>query len=130
MDILRFKSKFNKFYGHYSPFLMKLPKKIILTWFFLFLVFFERIFSKYPHPNIFLTLFLKSQQKTDVILQKLVVTHIPGRFYKKWTQNVPDGRTQRVLSHHTKYNLSHKWYFWGNRSRSKGIFFSKQLNMC
>ena len=41
MDILRFISKFTKFYGHYSPFLMKLPKKIILTWFFLFLDFFR-----------------------------------------------------------------------------------------
>ena len=66
--------------------------------------FFHGIFSKYRHPNIFLMLFLKTQQKTDIILKKLVVTHVPGRFSKKWT----DGRTQRVLSHHTKYNLSHK----------------------
>ena len=88
-----------------------------MTWFFLILYFLDEIFSEYPHPNIFLMLFLKSQKKTDVIPKKLVVTHVPGRFSKKWT----DGRTQRVLSHHTKYNLSHKWYF-TNKARSIGIF--------
>ena len=41
MDILRFISKFTIFYGHYSRFLIKLPKKIISSWFFLFLDFFR-----------------------------------------------------------------------------------------
>ena len=42
--------------------------------------------------------------------------------FPKSGRSVTDRQTQRVLSHHTKYNLSHKWYFEQYIAKPRNIF--------
>ena len=65
--------------------------------------FLDAIISEYTHPNIFLMLFLKLQQKTDVMFKKSDVTHVTGRFSKKRLSAFrTDRRTPRVRTGYAK----------------------------
>ena len=104
MDILRFISKFTKFYGHYSPFLMKLSKKIILTWFYLFLGFFKWDYLGIYTSKYFFDAFFEITTKNWFYTQKI------GRdpcTWKIFRTNRPrsrrtDGRTPRVRTGYAK----------------------------
>jgi hypothetical protein len=64
--------------------------------------------SANTHPNIFWTTFLELESQNKSILKKSDVTHVPGRFFKKWTQRYgrTDRRTDRRTDGHQGFGLA------------------------
>jgi hypothetical protein len=88
-----------------AQFVQKNGLEIILRLFVRKSKILEAYNSEYTHPNIFWTTFLELESQNKSILKKSGVTHVPGRFFKKWTQRYgrtdgqtdgrTDGRTSR-----------------------------------
>ena len=107
MDILRFISKFTIFYGHYSRFLIKLPKKIISSWFFLFLDFFRWDYLGKSTSKYFFDAFFEITIKNWCYTQKIgrdpctwkILEKRPSAFR---TDRQTDRQTPRVRTGYAK----------------------------